>query len=83
MAFQSRGVVPLVATGRGTTMTDGDGDGAWLALLNSIMRDVNEFAGSGDYRLEGALVSLSSEARRAAEIVRAVQPQRRAKRLQE
>ena len=53
----------------------------WLGLLNSIMRDVNEFAGSGDYRLAGALQSLSSEARRAAEIVRAVQPHRRAKRL--
>ena len=53
----------------------------WLGLLNSIMRDVNEFAGSGDYRLAGALQSLSSEARRAAEIVRAVQPHRRVKRL--
>jgi len=53
----------------------------WLGLLNSIMRDVNDFAGSGDYRLAGALMSLSSEARRAAGIVRAAQPQRRRSRL--
>ena len=53
----------------------------WLGLLNSIMRDVSEFAATGDYRLAGALRSLSDEARRAAEIVRAVQPHRRVKRL--
>ena len=52
----------------------------WLGLLNSIMRDVSEFAATGDYRLAGALMSLSSEARRAAVTVRAAQPQRRAKR---
>lgn len=53
----------------------------WLGLLNSIMRDVNDFAGSGDYRLAGALMSLSSEARRAAGIVRAAQPHRARSRL--
>ena len=57
------------------------GDGAWLALLNSIMRDVSEFAATGDYHLAGALRSLSDEARKAVVTVRAAQPQRRAKRL--
>jgi hypothetical protein len=52
----------------------------WLGLLNSIMRDVSEFAATGDYRLAGALQSLSSEARRAARVVRAARP-RRVKRL--
>ena len=54
----------------------------WLGLLNSIMRDVNEFAATGDYRLAGALVVLSREARQAAGIVRAAKP-RRGKRLVE
>ena len=62
-------------------MTGDSGD--WLGLLNSIMRDVSEFAGSGDYRLVGALEALSSEARKAAVAVRGAQPQRRAKRLVE
>ena len=53
----------------------------WLGVLNRIMSDVSEFAATGDYRLAGALQSLSDEARRAAEIVRAVQPHRRVKRL--
>lgn len=53
----------------------------WLGLLNSIMRDVNDFAGSGDYRLAGALTVLAQEARRAAGIVRAASPHRRVKRL--
>jgi hypothetical protein len=48
----------------------------WLGLLNSIMRDVNDFAGSGDYRLAGALVVLAQEARRAAVTVRAAHPHR-------
>ena len=60
-------------------MTGDSGD--WLGLLNSIMRDVSEFAGSGDYRLAGALMSLSSEARKAVVTVRAAQPHRRVKRL--
>ena len=60
-------------------MTGDSGD--WLGLLNSIMRDVNEFAGSGDYRLAGALTVLSREARRATVTVRAAQPHRRVKRL--
>ena len=55
----------------------------WLGVLNRIMRDVNEFAGSGDYRLAGALQSLSDEARKAAGVVRAAQPHRRVKRLVE
>lgn len=54
-------------------MTGGDD---WLGLLNSIMRDVNDFAGSGDYRLAGALVVLAQESRKAAGIVRAEQPRR-------
>ena len=60
-------------------MTGDSGD--WLGLLNSIMRDVNEFAGSGDYRLAGALTVLSREARRAAVTVRAAQPHRARSRL--
>lgn len=53
----------------------------WLDVLNRIMRDVIDFAATGDYRLAGALMSLSSEARRAAGIVRAASPHRRVKRL--
>ena len=49
----------------------------WLGLLNSIMRDVSEFAATGDYRLAGALMSLSDEARKAVVTVRAAEPQRR------
>lgn len=53
----------------------------WLGTLERILRDVGEFAATGDYRLAGALMSLSSEARLAAGVVRAAQPQRRAKRF--
>ena len=53
----------------------------WLGLLNSIMRDVNDFAGSGDYRLAGALTVLAQEARRAAGIVRTARPRRSRSRL--
>lgn len=55
----------------------------WLILLNSIMRDVNDFAATGDYRLAGALAVLSREAKQAGGIVRAAQPHRRVKRLVE
>jgi len=48
----------------------------WLGLLNSIMRDVNDFAATGDYRLRGALLALAVESRRAAAAVRAAQPRR-------
>jgi len=48
----------------------------WLDTLNRIMRDVNDFAATGDYRLAGALAALSSEARQAAGIVRAARPRR-------
>ena len=58
-----------------------DDDGAWLGLLDSIMRDVHDFAATGDYRLAGALTVLAQEARRAAVAVRAASPHRRAKRL--
>ena len=51
----------------------------WLGLLNSIMRDVNEFASTGDYRLAGALVVLSREAKQAAGIVREARRPRRGK----
>lgn len=56
-------------------------DGDWLGLLDSVMRDVHDFAATGDYRLAGALVVLAQESRKAAQIVRAAQPHRRAKRL--
>lgn len=48
----------------------------WLDTLNRIMRDVNDFAATGDYRLAGALTVLSREARQAAGIVRAARPRR-------
>lgn len=55
--------------------------GAWLGLLQSIMRDVAEFEAAGDYRLAGALVTLAQEARKAAGIVRAASPRRPRSRL--
>ena len=53
----------------------------WLDVLTRTLRDVSEFAATGDYRLEGALMSLSSEARKAAVVVRAAQPRRPRSRL--
>ena len=55
-------------------MTGDSGD--WLGLLNSIMRDVNDFAATGDYRLAGALTVLSREAKQAAVTVEAARPRR-------
>lgn len=52
----------------------------WLDLLNRIMRDVTDFAATGDYRLAGALTVLSREAAQAATVVRAARP-RKGKRL--
>ena len=48
----------------------------WLGTLGRIMSDVSEFAATGDYRLAGALMSLSNEARQAAEQLRRT-PERR------